>query len=734
MRNGVEGTIIVTEKCKNPVLLPMNGKDSKGNIYEVDNISLKKNGRRFIPVMGEFHFSRYEPEGWKEELLKMKAGGVGIVATYVFWIHHEEKEGVWNFEGCRNLRDFLQVCKEVEMPVWLRIGPWAHGECRNGGFPDWLVNDNVPVRIDNPIYLERVRHFWERLAEQAKGMMCKEGGPVLGIQLENEYGHCGGPSGYNDGMTHMRTLKRMAQKAGFEVPYYTATGWGGAYVPEEEMLPVLGGYVDAPWADHVDEMPANENFLFSSYKKDENIGSDWRQNQESEYTFRLNRCPYLTAELGSGLQVTSHRRTYPWPEDIEAQALCMLGSGANLLGYYMYHGGINPDGEYSTLQESRDTGYNNDLPVKSYDFQTCIRESGEINISFGKLKKLHLLLSSFGEILAGTDVYFPEKLPSSAEDCHTLRISARVDFKRGVGFLFINNHQRKRMMDVHKDCSIRIIMGGEERLLHHITVKDGECGVLPFHISLKEGEDDMRNGSLTSLLPYETNAFLLCKIKDRLFFYSDLQVPYFSPESMYTHYTVLTNKQAERAFLFGEKLYLTERPDSCMYVENEAIFLITKSEQETITVYGEKGEPETIIRKANEIRLPVKTEKLQQYLTQSGVLEYLEYSIEMKKEWKTVPHQLYLEVDYLGDRAEAYMNGKLVDDWFTTGEKWHISLKRLGYPEKIMIRIYPSNMPIPNPYGNKVYYDLPVKGGCELRKVKVLPEYKIEVDSYSKIV
>lgn len=64
----------------------------------------------------------------------------------------------------------------------------------------------------------------------------------------------------------------------------------------------------------------------------------------------------------------------------------MLGGGANLLGYYMYHGGINPEGKETNLQESRVTGYNNDLPVKSYDFQTCIRESGEVNESYGRLR------------------------------------------------------------------------------------------------------------------------------------------------------------------------------------------------------------------------------------------------------------------------------------------------------------------------------------------------------------
>ena len=135
----------------------------------------------------------------------------------------------------------------------------------------------------------------------------------------------------------------------------------------KRFLPVMGGYVDAPWAEHTDQMPASENFIFSNFKQDRNIGSDRKVTQEDGFTFDPSQNPYLTAELGGGLQVTAHRRTWPSPEDIEAQSVCMLGSGANLLGYYMYHGGINPDGKYSTLQESRATGYANDLPVKSYD-------------------------------------------------------------------------------------------------------------------------------------------------------------------------------------------------------------------------------------------------------------------------------------------------------------------------------------------------------------------------------
>lgn len=136
----------------------------------------------------------------------------------------------------------------------------------------------------------------------------------------------------------------------------------------EGFLPVLGGYVDAPWANHTHELAASENFLFQPFHDDANIASDFAEGQ-SGFTFDTSKFPYLTAELGGGLQVTAHRRPYPYPEDIEAQTICMLGAGANLIGYYMYHGGVNPDGKYTTLQESKATGYANDLPVKSYDFR-----------------------------------------------------------------------------------------------------------------------------------------------------------------------------------------------------------------------------------------------------------------------------------------------------------------------------------------------------------------------------
>ena len=148
--------------------------------------------------------------------------------------------------------------------------------------------------------MQYVEQFWTRLAQEIKGEMCKDGGPIIGIQLENEYCHAGGPSDKSRGVEHMKSLKRLALKLGYEVPYYTATGWGGAIVLEGETLPVLGGYVDAPWAGHTHEMPACENFLMMSFRQDENIGADLAIDQGADCTFSKEDNPYLTAELGGG--------------------------------------------------------------------------------------------------------------------------------------------------------------------------------------------------------------------------------------------------------------------------------------------------------------------------------------------------------------------------------------------------------------------------------------------------
>ena len=213
--------------------------------YTFDSKSLLKDSKRWFPVMGEIHYSRYPDIYWKEALLKMKAGGVDIVSSYVIWIHHEEDEGQWDFTGWRNLRKFVETIKDCGLSMILRIGPWSHAEVRNGGFPDWLLAKfDEKVRTNDQGYIEQVKKFYAKIFEQVKGLLLKDGGPIIGLQIENEYGHCGGLTG-QEGEKHMKTLTQIAKDIGFDLPLFTATGWGGAVTGG--LLPVMGGYCDAPW-------------------------------------------------------------------------------------------------------------------------------------------------------------------------------------------------------------------------------------------------------------------------------------------------------------------------------------------------------------------------------------------------------------------------------------------------------------------------------------------------------
>lgn len=241
-----------------------------------------------------------------------------------------------------------------------------HGEVRNGGFPDWLLEETNDIRTNNPTYQSYVQKFFTNIYSMVKGLFDKEGGPIIGIQVENEYGHVGGDNGPN-GVAHMEWLYDSLKDIGFEVPYYTATAWGGG-IWVNDMLPVFGGYVESPWAQTTAKIAPSKNFLFHAVRDSDDIASDF------QFTHRVDgqnvaKHPYTTAELGGGLQVTHHRRPYIDGDDIAQQAIAKFASVANLLVYYMYHGGSNPIGKLSTLQESKAIGYPNDLPIISYDFQ-----------------------------------------------------------------------------------------------------------------------------------------------------------------------------------------------------------------------------------------------------------------------------------------------------------------------------------------------------------------------------
>lgn len=424
--------------------LRMGGSNPAGERIDVTSLYLTRGGAPWLPVMGEFHFSRCDPAQWETELCKIKAGGVTLVATYLFWIYHEEERGRYDFTGSRDIGRFVRLCRKVGLEVVLRIGPWAHGECRNGGFPDWLLEQNIPLRCDDEAYLALVRQWYEVIYDQVRGLFYKDGGPIVAVQLENEL---------VDNAGHLATLKRMAVEIGFDVPLYTVTGWNsvsGARIPVDEVLPVFAAYADAPWTPGNDPLPLSPHYVFDPTRNDSAVGADLMARVADDgWHLPYERYPYATCEIGPGQQSTYHRRVRISPMDAYAMTLVKLGCGNNLMGYYMYHGGTNGMGRLSTLQESRATGYPNDYPILDYDFDTALSQYGEPRSQYGLLNLLHLFVQDFGSLLAPME-FTPPRVSPAPDDRHTLRYAMRTDGRSG--FVFVNHHQRHEVLEPVADA------------------------------------------------------------------------------------------------------------------------------------------------------------------------------------------------------------------------------------------------------------------------------------------
>jgi len=429
------------------------GKSPGRHALLVNSRYLTMDSQPWLPVMGEFHYTRYPERYWEEEILKMKAGGIQIISTYVFWIHHEEVEGQFDWSGQRNLRQFVELCGKHGMYVYPRIGPWDHGEVRNGGFPDWLLKKG-PTRVNDPVYLSYVQRFYEEVSRQLKGLLWKDGGPIVGIQLENEYAS----RAPNGGGAYISKLKSMAMAAGLDVPLYTVTGWGNAVYPPREVIPVFGGYPDEPWSESLQQLSPDTQNVYqfdpgsSATRMLQGVTDKGDKADLLEY-------PRFMVELGAGLQLTYHRRPVVSEDDIPPMALTALGSGVNLLGYYMFQGGVNPQGKLTTLQESQATGYPNDVPVKSYDFQAPLRAFGQMNGSFRKLKVIHQFVEDFGSELAPMATFLPAVVPASPHDTTTLRLAARAGGDRG--YLFFNNYLRNYPIPEQKGVQVVMKLPGE---------------------------------------------------------------------------------------------------------------------------------------------------------------------------------------------------------------------------------------------------------------------------------
>ncbi|WP_443097102.1 beta-galactosidase [Treponema succinifaciens] len=672
--------------------------------YSFDNKSLFKGEKRWFPIMGEIHYSRYPDSGWKEALLKMKEGGVDIVSSYVIWIHHEEIENQFEWTGWRDLRKFVQTIKECGLSMILRIGPWSHAEVRHGGFPDWLLAKCPDARNTNDEkYFAEVEKFYKAIYEQVKGLLLKDGGPIIGVQIENEFGHCGGLTG-DAGEAHMKRLEKMARETGFDVPLYTATGWGGAVTAG--LLPVMGGYCEAPWDPRITEIEPSGNYVFTYERNDHAIGCDFGLGEG--ITFDMTKYPYLTAELGGGLQVTLKRRPIAQPKDIGAMSLAKMGSGCNLLGYYMYHGGQNPEGKLTTLEENIATGSLNDMSIKNYDFRAPLGEYGLPNGTYGEIKLYSLFVHDFGEFLASTETDLPDSNPITPENFSDLRTSWRYKecekCGKKRGFVFVNNYQRRRKMAGHKNVVLASTeKSGADIQFPAIDVADKDFFFLPFNMKVADGLLKTSLATPLCVLNNQRKVYVfysaakpvgslaekdssVCSAKD-----ASVSLYQFEGEVPDCDIVTLSREDALNAHKVSAngKEYLVVT-DSVLFQNNQD----GKTELEfedckkiSFKAFPELEKvPEGFSAKKCVCGFTVYT--FDQDTAESPKVSCQKISEDEKtavykisvESWQNGLDDLFIDIGYAGNCARLYENGKLIDDGIFVGENypWSIGLKRYG--------------------------------------------------------
>lgn len=641
--------------------LNMGGKNPKGEEINVTSRYFTRNGKPWIGVMGEFHFSRYSRENWHRELAKMKAGGITIVSTYLFWIYHEEIEGKMDFGGDNDIRAFIEEFKDVGLDVVIRIGPWAHGECRNGGFPDWLLKKDYKLRDNNEEYLAVVKKWYQSIYNEVKGLFYKDGGNIIAVQIENEF---------VDNAEHLAKLKEIAVECGFIAPIYTVTGWNsasGAKIPVDEVVPVFGGYCEAPWENHMNRLSPSPHYFFNRMRNDSAIGTDLIAKTQSDgWQLPYERYPFATCELGGGIEVTHHRRPIIKPMDIYAVSLVKLGDGNNLVGYYMYHGGTNKIGELSTFNETKATGYPNDYPILSYDFQAPLSEYGEVREQYGLLNMLHMFVNDFGEEFAPM-IAVDSGNTVAADDTNSLRYGMRTNGKSG--FVFVNHYQRLTEL---ADIENAVISAGNVEF-PPIDVKGEVSFFMPFNMKMGD-----------SVLEYAT-AQPLCKCGETYFF---AEIP---------------NIKAEYKFSKGSANIVTVPFENAKYMRklNGTVYI-----GGGCNLYEENGQihsvedGEYICQKWNGSEF--ETVKIGQSAKQSNVeitgVENAPFEPKYKEElciggerkltWKKINVDGgygFAEIDYVGDVAQIYADGELVADDYYYGKTWRVPCKLLYGKECYMV-------------------------------------------------
>ena len=187
--------------------------------FEIKGNQFVKDGENIKLISGAVHYFRNLPGTWRDIFRKMRAMGLNCVETYCAWNMHEKHPGEFDFDGMLNIAEFIKTAGEEGLLAIVRPGPYICAEWEFGGLPWWLqTDDDIEIRCSNKAYIKYFDRYLDRLLAEIKPLLCTNGGNIIMLQCENEYGY------YGDDKKYLSYLREGYIKRGMDVPLFTSDG------------------------------------------------------------------------------------------------------------------------------------------------------------------------------------------------------------------------------------------------------------------------------------------------------------------------------------------------------------------------------------------------------------------------------------------------------------------------------------------------------------------------------
>ena len=296
-------------------------------------------GKPFRIISGEMHYPRIPREYWRARLRMAKAMGLNTITTYVFWNEHELRPGEYDFTGQRDVAEFIREARSEGLYVILRPGPYACAEWEFGGYPAWLLKDHdIVVRSSDEKFMTRVKRWLMRLGQELAPLQIGNGGPIIAVQVENEYGSFG------DDHAYMEQIHHVLLDAGFDkAMLYTADG------------------ADELTKGSLPELPAVINFGPGEAKKEFAKLHQLRPDG-----------PFMNGEYWAGWFDHWGEKHHTTDAKKQADELDWILAQGYSISIYMFHGGTS----FGWMNGANSDGKNYEPDVTSYDYDAPLDESG----------------------------------------------------------------------------------------------------------------------------------------------------------------------------------------------------------------------------------------------------------------------------------------------------------------------------------------------------------------------